>query len=272
VAATNRPDWGRYVEAIGRRLGRLKNLCPECDADYAARRNQAEERNRVAAAAGYNRGWSSTPEYNRLQRELNAAKEGRTLEAYIPQAERERIGRMVDADKYADRLRARWMREWLAPFRKSDRELYRTDPEYRERQKAHYREHYRRHRHEEVARVAAYKRAHADRNLEWTFLRKEREAILADGTASHEAIAQLKREARHCAYCRCALFDKQTDHMIPLVLGGEHSLRNIVIVCPTCNGRKGRLSYEEWIDRVDAQHRARLLALYRERYGEAVAA
>ena len=34
---------------------------------------------------------------------------------------------------------------------------------------------------------------------------------------------------------------KQTDHMVPLVLAGEHSLRNIVIVCPPCNGRKSAI-------------------------------
>ena len=128
------------------------------------------------------------------------------------------------------------------------------------------------HRDDEVARVTAYKRAHADRNLEWTAVRKEREAIQADGTVSPDVIAQLKREASTCAYCGCVLIDKQTDHMIPLVLGGEHSLRNIVIVCPTCNGRKARLSYDEWLERIDPQHRERVLAVCRERYSEAWAA
>jgi hypothetical protein len=65
------------------------------------------------------------------------------------------------------------------------------------------------------------------------------------------------------------LSDKQTDHMIPLVLAGEHSLRNIVIVCPPCNGRKARLSYEEWMERVEPEHKQRVMAVYRERYGEA---
>jgi len=54
---------------------------------------------------------------------------------------------------------------------------------------------------------------------------------------------------------------------------GEHSLRNIVIVCRACNGKKSALTYEAWIDRIDPQHRERVTALYQERYGElAVAA
>jgi 5-methylcytosine-specific restriction endonuclease McrA len=179
---------------------------------------------------------------------------------------------MVASDEHADRLRARRVREWLAPFRLLHQELLRVDPEYRAQNAARYREHYRRHRDNEVARVAAYKRAHADRNLEWTAVRKEREAVLADGTVTPEAVAQLKQEAVHCAYCGCVLADKQTDHMIPLVLGGEHSLRNIVVVCPTCNGRKAQLSYEEWLERVDPRHRDRVRAVYRERYGNALAA
>jgi hypothetical protein len=57
--------------------------------------------------------------------------------------------------------------------------------------------------------------------------------------------------------------------MIPIALGGEHSLRNIVIVCPNCNGRKATLSYEKWIERIEPQHRARVVAVYQERYGPA---
>lgn len=265
--AISRPDWGRYENNA-----RLKSLCPECDQRAQARRKQAQQRNAVAAASGYGRGWTSTPEYHRIQRERDAAREGRGIDPYMPQDERNRRGLMVDAEQHADSIRSRWIREWLRPFRQSAREfygeLYRTDPLYREQQKALYREHYRRHRDDEVDRVAAYKRMHANRNLEWTATRKAREAMLADGTVTPEAVTQLKREAIHCAYCNTELTSKQTDHMNPVVLGGEHSLRNIAIVCPSCNGMKAKLSYEEWLERVDPQHRERVLALYRERHGQ----
>src|SRR5581483_9472558 len=80
------------------------------------------------------------------------------------------------------------------------------------------------------------------------------------------AIRKLKRAATHCVYCGGRLIWKQTDHMVPLALGGEHSLRNIVIVCPDCNARKARLSYAEWVERVEPQHRGRVVELYRMRY------
>ena len=188
---------------------------------------------------------------------------------YVPQVERERIGRMVDADKQADRIRLQWMRDWLRPFRKSDRELYHTDLAFREAEKARWRDTYAGRKQDEVSRVAAYKRAHAERNLEWTAVRKDRESMLGDGSVTPDVIARMKAAATHCAYCGCVLSDKQTDHMIPLVLAGEHSLRNIVIVCPPCNGRKARLSYEEWIERVEPEHKQRVMAVYHERYGEA---
>lgn len=70
----------------------------------------------------------------------------------------------------------------------------------------------------------------------------------------------LKRKAANCAYCGCEMEPdrKQTDHMTPLALGGDHSLRNIVIVCPGCN-RKGSLNYAEWIERVEPEHKARAI-------------
>jgi 5-methylcytosine-specific restriction endonuclease McrA len=250
--------WGRYA-----RNGRLKVLCPCCD-------QQVDPRKAAAKAAGYPH-WSRTPEYKRLQREAEAAKQGRKLEAYVPQAERNRRGRMLQVERLADRIRARWAAEWLKPFQKSSAELYWDDPDYREKQKARFRESYRRRRAQEIQRVLAYKQANADRNRLWTATRLRRQADGSDGTATPERIAQLKSEATYCAYCGRVLNEKQTDHMIPLVLGGAHSLRNIVIVCPRCNGRKARLSYEEWIERVEPQHRARVIALSQKRYAAVVA-
>ncbi len=265
LSRAERPDWRRYPN------GKYKRLCPECDDRYA----NVREQNRGAKDRGYTC-VANTPEYHRVQRERVAAREGRALPAYLPQAERERLGRMISAEQAADRLRVHWARECLRQFRASDREsfrkLYRADSDFREQQKAKSRDYYRRNRDEEVARVGAYKREHSDRNQDWSANRREREALLSDGSATPEAIARLKEIADHCAYCGDMLSEKQTDHMIPLALGGEHSLRNILIVCPACNGRKARLSFGEWLDRIDPRHRNRTLALNYERYGDAAAA
>lgn len=266
VAVTGRPDWGRYENG-----GRFKALCPACDAERTKRREAARKRDAAAIANGYPRGWSSTPEARRLQRERDAAKQDRTLCNYVTRDEREHHARMVEADRFASSIRSRWAAEWLCPFRKSDAELYWDDPAYREQQKAKYRSSYARRIEFERARARAWNVAHPEERDAQRMRREERMLCGSDGTATAQAISRLKRAATHCAYCACVLGEKQTDHMFPLVLGGEHSLRNVVIVCPECNGKKSTLSYAEWLERVAPEHRARVLALYQERYAEAAA-
>jgi 5-methylcytosine-specific restriction endonuclease McrA len=92
--------------------------------------------------------------------------------------------------------------------------------------------------------------------------------VAADGTATPDQIARLKAGATHCAYCLARLSEKFTDHMIAVALSGPHSLRNIVIVCPTCSGRKADLSYEVWVERLAVEHRMRATTLFAERFGD----
>jgi 5-methylcytosine-specific restriction endonuclease McrA len=129
------------------------------------------------------------------------------------------------------------------------------------------RKHYAEHRSEETARTKGYKQLHPQLKRAMDSLRNARIAAQSNGTASPAAIKRMKSAATSCAYCGGGLFRKQTDHIITLALGGEHSLRNIVIVCPDCNQRKHALSYEQWIDRVEPCHRARVIAVFESRYG-----
>lgn len=256
-------QWGRYPN------GRLHVLCPACDGIEAQRQAEIAE----AKARGY-AGRGNTPEYKRQQREREAAKSGQELGVYVSQAERGRLARMARVERVADRTRSRWAVEWLRPFR-DDAALYAMDYQFRERKKAAWRATYSRNREREVARVGKYKRKHSDRNLEWTRTRLAREAELADGTVTREQIVELKSRATHCAYCDAPLHvdrDVQTDHMIALCHGGAHSLRNIVIVCARCNGRKARLTFAEWVERIGPEHRDRVVALYETRYGLLAAA
>ncbi len=55
--------------------------------------------------------------------------------------------------------------------------------------------------------------------------------------------------------------------MIAVCHGGEHSRRNVVIVCRRCNGKKASLTYSDWLDRIAPQHRGRAFALFNQRYG-----
>lgn len=126
---------------------------------------------------------------------------------------------------------------------------------------------YAEHQPQETARTRRYKLAHPERKIAMDAVRNARITAQADGTVSSAVIKRLKQAATHCAYCGVRLIARQTDHMIPLALGGEHSLRNIVVVCPGCNQRKHVLNFWRWVERIEPQHRARVVTLFGSRYG-----
>ena len=41
-----------------------------------------------------------------------------------------------------------------------------------------------------------------------------------------------------CYLCSCELSEKELDHFIPLSKGGQHSINNVVWLCPDCNRKK----------------------------------
>jgi hypothetical protein len=43
-------------------------------------------------------------------------------------------------------------------------------------------------------------------------------------------------------------------------------MRNIVIVCRPCNARKASLTYTQWIERIEPQHRVRAQRLWIARH------
>lgn len=265
-ASVRYAEWGRYAN------GRLHVMCPTCDGIEAQRQAETAE----AKARGYaSRG--NTPEYKRQQREEEAVRVGRSLSAYISQGERSKMALAAEFDRLARRVQRRSFCAFVAAAEALFRdERYRVDPEFREEQKARYREYYEGHREREIHRVATYKREHSGRNLEWTETRLEREARLSDGTATPAALNRLKAEAHECAYCGVALNSAkrvETDHMIALAFNvpGSHSLNNIVVACARCNGRKGTLSYAEWIERVEPEHRQRVASLWVDRHGKRAA-
>ena len=113
-----------------------------------------------------------------------------------------------------------------------------------------------------------FKATHPELVIQYQEIRTDRIKVMDDGTLTLPVVRQLKAKASRCAYCDCPFEDaeKQTDHMVALCHGGEHSLRNIVIVCSGCNGRKASLTYEQWIDRVDPRHKVRVHRLWLKRY------
>lgn len=56
-----------------------------------------------------------------------------------------------------------------------------------------------------------------------------------------------------CAYCqqRISFAALSQDHLIPLVKGGEHSLRNLIPACKSCNCSKHDSDVFEWLRDCD---------------------
>jgi 5-methylcytosine-specific restriction endonuclease McrA len=74
--------------------------------------------------------------------------------------------------------------------------------------------------------------------------RKEKEAAISDFTPKQWE--RLKKESGGiCSYCGKRSDDLTADHIIPLSRGGTHTLDNIVVVCRSCNSRKGERTLGE---------------------------
>lgn len=92
-----------------------------------------------------------------------------------------------------------------------------------------------------------------------------------DGTLDRATLTQLLDAARDCPYCGCDLNDenKSLDHVTPLIRGGIHGLKNVLVCCLTCNIRKGRRTFEAWLSTLSEPYRANVSRLYRDRFDDA---
>lgn len=250
--------------------GFLHKLCPACD--------ELERMRREALADAHARGYESianTPEYKRMQAEREAAKQGRTIRAYVSRAERKRHAEMLRADGEARRVRRRHFKALLLEWNR----IVLTSPdvaeEKREKDAAKSREYYHENLQQSRRKSLMYKAAHKEGVILRQEIRTGRMKATDDGTLTVPVVRKLKAQASRCGYCDNPFVlagEKQTDHMIALCHGGEHSMRNVVIVCRRCNGRKARLTYGQWLDRIEPQHRGRAVALFNERYGRCTSA
>ena len=59
--------------------------------------------------------------------------------------------------------------------------------------------------------------------------------------------ALLRRHNGKCYWCRKSYGETyHLDHVMPLAIGGEHDITNLVVSCPTCNLKKGVKTPMEW--------------------------
>lgn len=70
--------------------------------------------------------------------------------------------------------------------------------------------------------------------------RMKRKTIKKQGDVTSIQLGKLLEDAKSCYWCNISLkgIIPHIDHYIPIALGGEHTLSNLVISCPRCNHTK----------------------------------
>ena len=71
----------------------------------------------------------------------------------------------------------------------------------------------------------------------------------------HDFGATLHQERDFCPYCGDKFIEAYVDHMDPLQLGGEDSIRNAVFCCPPCNAKKGSKLFLTWLKELKPKYR-----------------
>lgn len=87
----------------------------------------------------------------------------------------------------------------------------------------------------------------------------------------------LYEERDSCPYCGITFEDAQgcklngstmhIDHMDPLFKGGEDSIRNAVYCCSSCNYKKGRLSFVNWLNKLEPEFQIFARQIYIDKHG-----
>jgi len=95
--------------------------------------------------------------------------------------------------------------------------------------------------------------------------------------APEDFIDCLQEERDYCPYCGIKFKDVETckfngasihlEHMDSLHRGGEHSIRNTVYCCGPCNIKKGRLSFQKWLEKLETEYQKLAREIYTEKHG-----
>jgi len=105
--------------------------------------------------------------------------------------------------------------------------------------------------------------------------RRDRLKLQNNQTITPDFISILFRDSQLCPYCGKKMLDvtenildrKSLDHLIPISKGGLHAQHNVTVCCYSCNSRKNRSTYLEWLNVLDEPHKTKAEKLYIKQYG-----
>lgn len=85
--------------------------------------------------------------------------------------------------------------------------------------------------------------------------RRQQIADRSDGTLHSKSISKLFREATECPVCSVSMKwkDKTLDHIVPLCNDGEHSVKNVIVMCRSCNQQKFTKNLQDWLGSLPRQ-------------------
>jgi len=114
------------------------------------------------------------------------------------------------------------------------------------------RAYYARHRLERLAQSAEYHLRHPEVGRARSQNYRARKALAAGSFTAAEWLALVERYGGRCAYCGEA-GPLEADHRIPLFRAGSNRIDNILPACRRCNGRKHRMTEDEYRARLASE-------------------
>ena len=111
--------------------------------------------------------------------------------------------------------------------------------ENKEKLREYKREYYLKNKESILIRVKEYRKTEQGKIVKRNSNHKRR-TLTKDGDVTTQQLKELYSTVKNCYWCNTKLNKNNThlDHIMPLSKGGEHTISNIVISCPTCNLEK----------------------------------
>lgn len=105
---------------------------------------------------------------------------------------------------------------------------------------------------------------------QWRGGRTGRQKIIearSDGSLTTKVVGAMFAEAKVCPCCTGEMDrdDKTMDHIVPLKLGGEHSVQNTMILCRSCNITKNAKHPSTWLALLNDDAAGRMKRIYKKK-------